>query len=83
MTPEQRKAYQEYLDDFDPSPIGNGDDYLYPLSKDGWLEEQEQELVQKIADNQLAKCLLYVLKKYGTEDAVSFMDSMRPIVSQK
>jgi hypothetical protein len=41
MTPEQRKAYQEYLDDFDPTPIGYGEDYLYPLSEDGWLEEQE------------------------------------------
>ena len=39
MTPEERKAYQEYLDDFDPSPIGNGEDYLYPLSEDAWLEE--------------------------------------------
>ena len=39
MTPEERKAYQEYLDDFDPSPIGNGEDYLYPLSEDDWLEE--------------------------------------------
>jgi hypothetical protein len=41
MTPEQRKAYQEYLADFDPSPIGNGEDYLYPLSEDAWLETQE------------------------------------------
>ena len=39
MTPEQRKAHQEYLDDFDPTPIGYGEDYLYPLSEDGWLEE--------------------------------------------
>ena len=39
MTPEQRKAYQEYLDEFDPSPIGNGEDYLYPLSEDSWLGE--------------------------------------------
>ena len=38
MTPEQRKEYQEYLAEFDPSPIGNGDDYLYPLSADAWLE---------------------------------------------
>ena len=38
MTPKQREAYQEYLADFDPSPIGNGDDYLYPLSADAWLE---------------------------------------------
>jgi len=39
MTPEQHKAYQEYLADFDPSPIGNGEDYIYPLSEDAWLEE--------------------------------------------
>ena len=39
MTPEERKAYQEYLADFDPSPIGNGEDYIYPLSEDQWLEE--------------------------------------------
>ena len=39
MTPEERKAYQEYLDDFDPTPIGNGEDYLYPLSADAWLED--------------------------------------------
>ena len=39
MTPKEYKAYQEYLADFDPSPIGNGDDYLYPLSADQWLEE--------------------------------------------
>ena len=42
MTPEQRKAYQEYLAEFDPSPIGNGEDYLYPISADSWLEEQEK-----------------------------------------
>jgi len=40
MTPEERIAYQEYLDDFDPTPQYGGDDYDYPLSEDGWLEEQ-------------------------------------------
>jgi len=40
MTDQQRKAYQEYLDDFDPTPQYGGDDYDYPLSEDGWLEEQ-------------------------------------------
>ena len=43
MTDIQRIAYQEYLDDFDPSPIGNGEDYIYPLSEDGWLEEYATE----------------------------------------
>ena len=38
MTPKQREAYQEYLAEFDPSPIGNGDDYLYPLSAAASLE---------------------------------------------
>lgn len=40
MTDEQRKAYQEYLDDFDPSPITYEGDYLYPLSEDAWLEQE-------------------------------------------
>ena len=39
MTPEERKAYQEYLDDFDPTPLYWFDDYLYPLSEDSWLEQ--------------------------------------------
>lgn len=41
MTAEQFVAYAKYLADFDPSPIGNGEDFLYPLSADSWLEEQE------------------------------------------
>ena len=41
MTPEQRKAYQEHLDDFDPTPQYGGDDYDSPLSEDSWLEEQD------------------------------------------
>ena len=45
MTPEERKVYQEYLADFDPSPIGNGEDYIYPLYEDGWLEEYVEEKV--------------------------------------
>lgn len=43
MTDEQRIAYQEYLDDFDPTPQYGGEDYNYPLSEDGWLEEQEKD----------------------------------------
>ena len=43
MTDQQRIAYQDYLADFDPSPIGNGEDYIYPLSEDAWLEEQEDK----------------------------------------
>jgi hypothetical protein len=43
MTPEQRKAYQEYLDGFDPSPQGYGDDYGYPMDEDQWLDYQEED----------------------------------------
>ena len=41
MTPEERIAYQEYLADFDPitALVTASDDYDYPLSEDGWLEE--------------------------------------------
>ena len=41
MTPKQKAEYEEYLAEFDPSPTGNGEDYLYPISADSWLEEQE------------------------------------------
>ena len=40
MTPEERKSYQEYLADFDPTPQYGGDDYDYPMSADAWLEKQ-------------------------------------------
>ena len=39
LTPELLKAYKEYLAEFDPSPIGNGEDYLYPMSEDAFIEE--------------------------------------------
>ena len=39
LTPELLKAYKEYLAGFDPSPIGYGEDYLYPMSEDQFLEE--------------------------------------------
>ncbi len=39
LTPELLKAYKEYLDGFDPSPIGYGEDYLYPMDKDQFIEE--------------------------------------------
>ena len=48
MTPEERKAYQEYLADFDPSPIGNGEDYIYPLSEDSWLEQELNSTADRI-----------------------------------
>ena len=43
LTPELLKAYKEYLAEFDPSPIGNGEDYLYPMSEDAWLDELLEE----------------------------------------
>ena len=52
MTPEQRKAYQDYLDNFDPTPQYGGDDYDYPMSEDAWLEEQEDlKLVMERRDS--------------------------------
>ena len=50
MTPEERKAYQEYLADFDPSPIGNGEDYIYPLSEDAWLEQELNKITERIRE---------------------------------
>ena len=41
MTPEEHKAYQEYLADFDPTPQHGGDEYDYPMSEDAWLEASE------------------------------------------
>ena len=38
------KGYQEYLDDFDPTPQHPGNDYLYPMSMDEWIEEKESVL---------------------------------------
>ena len=50
MTPEERKGYQEYLADFDPSPIGNGEDYIYPLSADEWLEQELNNTAERIRE---------------------------------
>ena len=43
LTPELLKRYKEYLAEFDPSPIGNGEDYLYPMSEDSWIDELLEE----------------------------------------
>ena len=43
LTPELHKAYKEYLAEFDPSPIGNGEDYLYPMSEDEFVDELLEE----------------------------------------
>ena len=43
LTPELLKRYKEYLAEFDPSPIGNGEDYLYPMSEDTWIDELLEE----------------------------------------
>ena len=50
MTPEEHKGYQEYLADFDPSPIGNGEDYIYPLSEDAWLEQELNSKAERIRE---------------------------------
>jgi len=39
-TEEQLKTeYQEFVDNFDPSPLYYGDDYLYLPDYDTWLDE--------------------------------------------
>ena len=47
MTPKQRKEYEEYLADFDPTPQHGGDDYDYPMSADAWLELQQDKAFYK------------------------------------
>ena len=42
MTDSQRKAYEEYLENFDPSPQNYGDDYSSPLDFDEWMLEMEE-----------------------------------------
>jgi hypothetical protein len=37
-------SYEEYLADFDPTPLYGGDDWLTPLSEEDWEEEQLEEL---------------------------------------
>ena len=56
MTPEEHKAYQEYLADFDPTPQHGGDEYDYPLSEDSWLE-MTQQLKEHLQDEALFKLL--------------------------
>jgi len=38
------KGYQDYLDNFDPTPLYNGEDYLTPMSIDEWIEQKESIL---------------------------------------
>ena len=69
MTPEQRKAYQEYLDDFDPTPQYGGDDYDYPMSEDAWLEDQEDlKLVMGRRDSIPIPITLEELSKRSEEE---------------
>ena len=35
-------AYEEYLENFDPSPQNYGDDYSSPLDFDEWMLEMEE-----------------------------------------
>lgn len=41
-------SYEEYLSDFDPTPLYGGDDWLTPLSKEDWEEEQLEELCSPV-----------------------------------
>ena len=54
MTPKQRKEYEEYLADFDPTPQYGGDDYDYPMSADAWLEEQQDKAFYKFVEKNSA-----------------------------
>ena len=36
---EIKQQYYDYLAEFDPTPIYYGDDYLYPMSMDQFIEE--------------------------------------------
>ena len=47
LTAEQAKAeYKEYVDNFDPSPIGYGDDYLHLPEFDDWLDEENIQVIE-------------------------------------
>jgi len=37
--------YEEYLDEFDPTPLYCGDDYLIPMDKDDWMEYESIEVI--------------------------------------
>jgi len=43
ISPQVMAAYQEYLDDFDPSPQNYGDDYSAPLDLHEWMLAMEEE----------------------------------------
>ncbi len=76
MTPEERKAYEEYLSDFDPTPQHGGDDYDYPLSADSWLEmnQRQDEAVDKFIKNNSAA--LTALANTGREGALNALDRL-------
>lgn len=47
LTLEQAKAeYKEFADDFDPTPIYNGDDYLYLPDFDNWVDQEDIEILE-------------------------------------
>lgn len=46
LTAEQAKTeYKEFVDNFDPSPINYGDDYLYLPEFDNWLDNEDIEII--------------------------------------
>ena len=38
-----REKYNEFLEDFDPSPQNYGDDYITPPDFETWVIEQEED----------------------------------------
>ena len=74
MTPEQRKAYQEYLADFDPTPQYGGEDYDYPMSEDAWLEQRQDEAFNKLVEKNSAA--LTALAVTGREGALNALDRL-------
>ena len=48
-----KRRYQQYLDDFDPSPQYAGDDYSAPLDFDNWCDWQEQAYESAADDGDL------------------------------
>lgn len=49
LNAEQAKAeYREFVDNFDPSPIGYGDDYSYLPEFEDWLDEEDILIIHAI-----------------------------------
>lgn len=42
---EAKRRHREYLDNFDPSPLHYGDDYLYPMDLDDFMDYESIEVI--------------------------------------